>query len=705
MEPNEDGSSTITCIQVNADGSSSSTAVTVRNGSPTACTVADVPQGAQISCDDGTNVIVTDGTNGTDGSGCSVTDNPDGSATITCTDGTSATVPAGEDGRNGTNGSNGSNGRDGESCDVTETATQVCITCGEDEVCIDKNENLPLFDTVFIDAFYTVTGGSIAAARQADAFDPIDVFEPKLNCEAETVAYKMGVPQRYNMSGAGNPITMRLYLYRTGPTDGDCMVLRLDSFRAQRNQRIETYGGTRYLNLDLSGLTLQDDQLEGLLIVDLPLNNGSDFAHSLAFPTPNAADLLAFELNVLDVDRFNDGGCYSLLGVDFFESAAGDASVDVAGVKEITDDADTVMSCGHCAVTDHFDQPDSNDVPGYETHEADPDDVAIVSDMLQLRDDGDPNDDPNVPQTEAQAIKYDIDVSNYSDLTLTVKWSSLGGSSNFDHFYVQWRPCSNDTPIPTNSEVGEAAFLGAFSMPLLVNRQLIAGPFFPASEVLSVPLPQAAVDAGCIDLRFFTVVSQATEGALVDYYELCGTPREPEPRWACVEDACVEDVEGQYASFEDCSSNCVPPMRYACVENACVENVEGEYDTFEDCSSNCVPPTRYACVEDACVEDLKGEYATFEDCSSNCVPQVRYNCSQPAEAGVIGQCVEALDGAFASLEECQTQCAEPRYSCAYDSNGGYCVLDAQGPYTEADCLNDVCNDVPLDRAPAATISQ
>jgi hypothetical protein len=100
IEDNEDGSSTITCIQVNADGSTTSTAVTVRSGESSSCTIVDNEDGTStITCDDGTEVTVRDGEDGTDGNSCTVTDNPDNTITISCTDGTSATF---QEGRNAT---------------------------------------------------------------------------------------------------------------------------------------------------------------------------------------------------------------------------------------------------------------------------------------------------------------------------------------------------------------------------------------------------------------------------------------------------------------------------------------------------------------------------------------------------------------------------------------------------------------------------
>src|SRR4051794_31753164 len=59
------------------------------------------------------------GPGGSDGKPCSVADNGDGTATITCPDGTKVTVTRGSNGTNGTNGADGSNGVDGTSCTVT----------------------------------------------------------------------------------------------------------------------------------------------------------------------------------------------------------------------------------------------------------------------------------------------------------------------------------------------------------------------------------------------------------------------------------------------------------------------------------------------------------------------------------------------------------------------------------------------------------
>lgn len=95
----------------------------------TSCSVTDNGDGTStITCTDGTSVIVGDGTDGTDGTSCTVTDNGDGTQTITCDDGTSVTVTDGESGGTCTISDNG----DGTSTITCEDGTSVVVTTGED---------------------------------------------------------------------------------------------------------------------------------------------------------------------------------------------------------------------------------------------------------------------------------------------------------------------------------------------------------------------------------------------------------------------------------------------------------------------------------------------------------------------------------------------------------------------------------------------
>jgi len=71
-------------------------------GSSGNCSVTDNGDGTStISCPDGSSVVISNGQNGQDGQdgdSCTVTDNGDGTKTISCTDGTTVTVNDGQDG-------------------------------------------------------------------------------------------------------------------------------------------------------------------------------------------------------------------------------------------------------------------------------------------------------------------------------------------------------------------------------------------------------------------------------------------------------------------------------------------------------------------------------------------------------------------------------------------------------------------------------
>ena len=81
------------------------------NLSPSGCSVSENKDGSStLTCADGSSVIIPkgkDGTNGNNGSagGCSVSENEDGSFTLACSDGSSVVIPKGKDGVNGENGS------------------------------------------------------------------------------------------------------------------------------------------------------------------------------------------------------------------------------------------------------------------------------------------------------------------------------------------------------------------------------------------------------------------------------------------------------------------------------------------------------------------------------------------------------------------------------------------------------------------------
>jgi len=129
--------------QDGADGQDGTDGQDGENGQAgTSCSVSDNGDGTKtISCSDGTSVTVSDGADGQDGqigrdgqdgengqagTSCSVSDNGDGTKTISCSDGTSVTVS------DGTNGQNGENGQAGTSCSVSDNGDGTkTISCGD----------------------------------------------------------------------------------------------------------------------------------------------------------------------------------------------------------------------------------------------------------------------------------------------------------------------------------------------------------------------------------------------------------------------------------------------------------------------------------------------------------------------------------------------------------------------------------------------
>lgn len=88
-----------------ADGRNGTNGTNGTNGNDgLSCTITGTSTGTKtITCEDGTVATVNDGMNGQDGTSCTVTDNGNGTKTIACTDGTTVTINDGEPGRNGGN--------------------------------------------------------------------------------------------------------------------------------------------------------------------------------------------------------------------------------------------------------------------------------------------------------------------------------------------------------------------------------------------------------------------------------------------------------------------------------------------------------------------------------------------------------------------------------------------------------------------------
>ncbi|MCF8278231.1 MAG: fibrobacter succinogenes major paralogous domain-containing protein [Flavobacteriales bacterium] len=59
----------------------------------------------------------------------------------------------------------------------------------------------------------------------------------------------------------------------------------------------------------------------------------------------------------------------------------------------------------------------------------------------------------------------------------------------------------------------------------------------------------------------------------------------PNNRYECVNNNCVQDNNGSYASQSECNSVCVP--RYNCVDGSCQEATSGTYSSLGLCETSC----------------------------------------------------------------------------------------------------------------------
>ncbi|RME37262.1 MAG: hypothetical protein D6788_09850, partial [Planctomycetota bacterium] len=178
----------------------------------------------------------------------------------------------------------------------------------------------PEFFDVWVDDFFTA---NLTTASGLGPFLPVvavlidePILDPSVN---GPIAYRVAIPPRYQV---GNDVTMRLFLYRTGFSEGDCFVMTLDARRLRNEGTVEVYGD------DCSGLPAPDcgrrwirveDPAPGadgvLLVIDLPLNTaaGLDLERDLSGAERLApGDFLAFEIN--KSDKSDDTRLYQVLG-------------------------------------------------------------------------------------------------------------------------------------------------------------------------------------------------------------------------------------------------------------------------------------------------------------------------------------------------------------------------------------------------------
>ncbi len=147
----------------------------------TSCTVTDNGDGTfTIDCDDGTSATVSDGT---DGGQCTVVDNGDGTKTITCDDGTEVTVSDGTDGS-----------------DVTIVANESCVVCHSDGSIAD------------VEAMH------VGAIEKIDPTDDLEILGVDIDTSSGQV--KMSINFRFEVGffdAFGNRVDVNPFTPRSNP--------------------------------------------------------------------------------------------------------------------------------------------------------------------------------------------------------------------------------------------------------------------------------------------------------------------------------------------------------------------------------------------------------------------------------------------------------------------------------------------------------
>ncbi|MGB0714699.1 MAG: choice-of-anchor L domain-containing protein [Phycisphaerae bacterium] len=161
---------------------------------------------------------------------------------------------------------------------------------------------------VYTDDFFT-TDETEAGDLQLNV---ISIDEPALGDAGDSaVAFRFSIPDSY---GSGNDVTLRLFMNRSGPFNGECFIFQIDGRRLRNNADMQVYGGTRWVRVD-APIGVNDTYL----VIDLPVNTteGLGGQNDLA-----GGDALAYELITFN----SDGGQYQILGAAAFETRPGTAA-------------------------------------------------------------------------------------------------------------------------------------------------------------------------------------------------------------------------------------------------------------------------------------------------------------------------------------------------------------------------------------------
>jgi len=280
----------------------------------------------------------------------------------------------GRDGQDGASGGGGGGtGAAGLNCwDLNGNGTADVPaedTNGDGVVNVNDCRDAGLF-SIFIDDFFALDESleGELPVRMVRISEPVlGGFDGDSGERGEAVAFRVGIPDAYS---AGNDVTMRLFLHRTGFLDEPCFEFRVSRALLRGGQGVVAYpesddrivtidptvfkGGDTFRAADLFGDVGGFEDL--FLVIDLPINVALPDGLDYWTGDLRARDLLAFELYT-DAIRFRDVR-YHLLGVEFFETRAGTARVDDSVARVFPNEEGVDISCpgddGVCGVSRLF---------------------------------------------------------------------------------------------------------------------------------------------------------------------------------------------------------------------------------------------------------------------------------------------------------------------------------------------------------------
>lgn len=170
------------------------------------------------------------------------------------------------------------------------------------------------FDLVIDEFFGNVPGDAVTFVTQAVTEVILGRQQIAPPFDGTIVAFRFIIPNTYDGT---NPVTLRLYMRRTGPAPAGTFSFRVNARRlVDGSDTIDPLGTTRTVTVDAVS------SAEEFVVIDLPMIDGAP--NGLGFGALNAGDFIAIELGTLTVD----GGAYILFAAEVYES---DTSPGVSG--------------------------------------------------------------------------------------------------------------------------------------------------------------------------------------------------------------------------------------------------------------------------------------------------------------------------------------------------------------------------------------